>query len=147
MGVVHLSSCGWPCTGPGPVPMLLAGGLPVAARLTLASWGKTARHLPLAFAAIDKALAMLGEFLCHPLHQFGVDVLLLLRLLYAGQHLCHFLEFLLRGGTMEAINLEFAPHHVEGSTAKNRCIVAVTVGVAPLCPWAAAIYWQAIPLP
>ncbi len=34
-----------------------------------------------------------------------------------------------------------APRHVEGLTAKNRCIlaVAVAVGIIPLCPGAAAI--------
>ncbi len=43
----------------------------------------------------------------------------------------------------------FAPRHVEGSTAKNRCVVAVpfAVGVAPLRPGAAAIVWRAIPPP
>jgi hypothetical protein len=112
------------------------------------NWGgKMTRRLPPAFATISKALAMLGEFLCHPLHQFGVDAHLLLRLLHAGQCLHHYLEFLLRSGTMEAIDLAFAPCHVEGSTMKKKCIVAIAVaiGVTPLCPGVATIIWQAIP--
>jgi hypothetical protein len=102
---------------------------------------------PQAFAAIGKALATPGEFLCPPPHQFGVDALPLLRLLYAGQRLRHFLEFLFFGGTMEAIGLAFAPHCIEGSTTKNRCVVTVTVGVIPHCPREAAIIPPAIPPP
>jgi hypothetical protein len=75
--------------------MLLAAGLPVAAWLGLTFRGKTTQHLPPAFAAIGKALAISGEFRCCPLHQFGVDVLPLLQLLHAGQHFLHFSEFLL----------------------------------------------------
>ncbi len=130
----------------GPAPMLLKAGLPVAAQLALVSRGKTTRHLPPVFAAIDKALALSGEFFSCPLHQFGVDVLPLLQLLHVSQHLCHFPEFLLCGGTMEAINLAFAPCHIEGSTTKNRHIVAIALAIAitPLCPGAAAIVQQAI---
>ncbi len=64
--------------GLGPAPMLLAKGLLVAAQLALASQGKTTRHLPPAFSAIGKALAMSGEFLCYPLHQFSIGALPLL---------------------------------------------------------------------
>ncbi len=124
----------WRCTGPGPAPMSLAVGLPVAARLALPFWGKTTRRPPLAFATIGKALAMSGEFLCHPLHQFGIDALPLLQLLHEGQRLRHFTEFLLCGGTMEAIDLVFAPHRIEGSTAKFRCIAAITVAITVPSP-------------
>jgi hypothetical protein len=91
-GVTHPSLCphGWHCIVQGPVPMSLAAGLPIAAQLELASQGKTTRHPPLAFVAIGEALAMSGEFLCRPLHQFGVDALPLLRLLHASQRLHHF---------------------------------------------------------
>jgi hypothetical protein len=54
------------------------------------------------------------------------------------------------GGNMRPAHIPaFAPCHVKGLTTKNRCIaavaVAVAVGVATLCPGAAAIVWRAIP--
>jgi hypothetical protein len=149
--VTHPSSFphGWWCTRAGPAPMSLVAGLPIEARLALASQGKTTWHPPPVFAAIGKALAMLGKYLHCILHQFSIDTLPLLQLLYEGQHLCHFSEFFLHGGTMEAIDLAFAPCHVKGSTAKNRRIfaIAITIGITPLHPGAAAIIRRVIPLP
>jgi hypothetical protein len=48
---------------------------------------------------------------------------------------------------MEAIILAFAPCHIEGSSIKNRHVIAITIdtGIAPPHPRAAAIVRQAKP--